>query len=314
MTFRTKIFTPGALSRTHRDLIYKATRHKLLTADPGITVTMSDDEELRLQPLSRHDRPKKKQSLQRLLELLQDGRDWQNLPAFLEGMQLAGEELPKGFMEKFIRRANEQGKTGVMIRCVEMVRKTGVTLADPAATRELMLGIHIMAAKSKYQGKDMEKAVRQAQEIALLMQKPEHCGGRVWKIGQKDMRKDIVVLGIMLELRAVQPDLSEDADITLGRLEKTASKVMALWPQQDLTVNQEAGPARLQMEGWLPLWAAMKLALQAPGLKDANLRHELKDAHKRLTEPIEQAKKIVEQASLGRPRRCLHMYNDVKDL
>lgn len=314
MTFRTKIFTPGALSKTHRDLIYKTTRHKLLIGDPGVTVTMSDEEELRLLPMSSHDRPKKKQSLLRLLELLQDGRDWQNLPAFLEGMQLAREELPPGYVERLTRRANAQGKTGLMIRCVEMVRKTGVTLADPATTRELMLGIHMMAARSKFTGEDMDKAVRQAREIALLMEKPEHCGGRVWKIGQKDMRKDIVVLAVMLELRAARPDLSEDADITLGRLEKIASRVMALWPLQDFTVNQEAGPARLQLEGWLPLWAAMKLALKAQGLKDSNLRHELEDAHKILTEPIEQARKIVEQASLGRPRRCLYMYNDLKDL
>jgi hypothetical protein len=314
MTFRTKIFTPGAVSKAHRDLIYKPTRHKLLIGDPGVTVTMSDNEELRLLPLQTRERPNKKRSLQRLLELLQDGRDWQNLPAFLEGMTLAGEDLPKGYMEKFVRKANEQEKTGIIIRCAEMVRKTGVTLADPSVTTELILGIHMRAAKADFKGEDMNKAVQQAQEVALLLEKPEHCGGKVWKIGQKDMRKDLTVLGVMLELRAAQPDHTKGAEVTFGRLSKTASQILAIWPQQDLTVKEDPGLARVQMERWLPLWAGMKLALKANGLQVVQPRGKLEDAHEKLTRSIEEARSRVEEAAQGRSRRCLHMYNDVKDL
>lgn len=314
MTFRTKIFTPGALSKAHRDLIYKPTRHKLLLNDPGITVTMSDDEELRLLPMQSRDRPNKKHSLRRLVELLQEGRDWQNLPAFLEGMQLAAEELPKGYMERFVRKANGQGRTGIMIRCAEMVRKTGVTLADPAVTTELMLGIHMRATKAGFKGEDMDKAVHQAQEVALLMEKPEHCGGKVWKVGQKDMRKDLTVLGILLELSAAQANKPEVGDITFGRVATTASKIMALWPQQNLTVDEVPGLARLQMERWIPLWAGMKLALKAKRLRDAKLRGQVTEAYEALTKSIQQAKIKVEEASQGRPRRCLHMYGDVEGL
>lgn len=314
MTFRTKIFTPSALSKAHRDLVYKPSRHKLLINDPGVTVTMSDNEELRLQPLNSHDRPKKKQALRRLLELLQDGNDWQNLPAFLEGMHLAGEELSDGYLEKFVRKANEQGKTGIIIRCAEMVKKTGVTLADPAVTTELMLGIHTRAAKAGFKGEDMDKALHQAQDVTLLMEKPEHCGGKVWKIGQKDMRRDVTVLGIMLELRAAEAAHQAGPEIDFGTVAKTASRVMALWPQQDLTVNEDSGLARIQMERWLPLWAGMKLALKGKVLQDSKLRGELKQAHVALTRSIEQARANVETASQGRPRRCLHMYNDLKNL
>ncbi len=314
MTFRTKIFTPSALSKSHRDLIYKPTRHKLLINDPGVTVTMSDNEELRLTPMNSRERPNKKQSLARLLELLQDGKDWQNLPAFLEGMHMAGEQMSNGYMEKFVRRANEQGKTGIIIRCAEMVKKTGLTLADPAVTTELMLGIHMRAAKAGFKGEETEKALQWAQEVALLMERPEHCGGNVWMIHERDMRKDLTVLAVMLELRAARADRPEEADITFGVVTKTASKVMALWPQQDLHVSENAGLARVQLEKWLPLWAGMKFAMTGKSVQDAKLRNELSNAHKALSKSVEQARTRVEEASSGRPRRCLHMYNDVKDL
>lgn len=321
MTFRTKIFTPHALSQSHRDLIYKPTRHKILLNDPGVTVTMSDDEEIRLLPMNSRDRPNKKQSLQRLLDLLQDARDWRNLPAFLEGMQLAGESLPNGYMQRFVRRANEQGQAGIIIRCAEMVKKTGVTLADPEPTRELMLGIHLRAVRAGFKGDEMRKAVHQAGCISLLLEKPEHCGGKVWKADQQDMRKDITVLGIMLELRAAtathaDPDHPQlEGGLALETVPKAASKVMALWPHQDITVDADPVKARLQLEKWLPLWAGMKLALKVDDVKQSTtLSRQLQQAVHKLSQSIEQAREKVEQASQGRPRRCLHMWNDVKDL
>jgi hypothetical protein len=313
MTFRTKIFTPHALTKFHRDLIYKPTRHKLLLNDPGVTVTMSDNEELRLLPMNSHDRPNKKHSLRRLLELLQVREDWDNLPAFLEGMTLAGEALPKGYMEKLVRRSNEQGLTGTIIRCAERVKKTGVTLSDPQVTTELMLGIHLKAVRSGFEGEEMEDAVRLAKDALVLMAKPEHCGGNVWKQGEQDMRKDITVLGVMLELLAAQAD-EKVGDIIFGTIPKAASKIMAKWPQQDLTINENPGLARLQMERWLPLWAGMKLAINAKSLEDPKLRSDVKQALQALTKAVEEAKVKVETASQGRPRRCLHMYNDLKDL
>ena len=312
MTFRTKVFTPHALTKFHRDLIYKPTRQKLLLNDPGVTVTMSDNEELKLLPMNAYDRPNKKKSLRRLLELLQGGDDWQNLPAFLEGMILSGEALPKGYMEKFVRKANEQGLSGIIVRCAEMVRKTGVTLADPSVTTELMLGIHLKAVGCGFKGKKMQEARHQAQVVALLLERPEHCGGKVWKLGQKDMRKDLGVLGVMLELRAAHADM-EVGDVVGSSLPKAAARVMAQWPQEDLTVQEDSVLARMQLERWLPLWAGMKLTIKAKSLEE-KLRSDIKNALGPLTKAIHEAKQKVETASQGRPRRCLHMYNDVKDL
>ena len=272
---------------------------------------MSDEEEVKLQPLHKHELPKKRKSLQRLSELLRDTRDWQNLPAFLEGMKMAKQPLPFGYIEKLVRRANEQGRTGIIIRCAEMVKKTGVTLADPAVTTELMLGIHLRAAKSGFKGEDMDKAIHQAQVVALLLKKEEHQGR---KPGQKNMAEDLTVLGIMLELRAAQPDAAKDQDVTLFQVEGTASTIMALWPQQDLTVNENSHLVRSQLEGWLPLWAGMKLALDGKSLKDSKLRSELEQARDALTKSIDQAREKVEQAAEGKPRRCLQMYSDLKGL
>ncbi len=194
-----------------------------------------------------------------------------------------------------------------------MVKKTGVTLTDPEVTTELMLGIHIRAAKAGFKGKDMDKAIRQAQEVMLLLEKPEHCGGRVWRMGQKDMRMDLAVLGIMLELQAAQADYPT-TDITFSRLDTTASKVLALFPREDLTVNEDPGQARMQLERLLPVWAGMKLARKKNRLQVPTLRTQMRKNIDALTKFIERAREKVDAASQGRPRRCLHMYNDLKDL
>lgn len=273
---------------------------------------MSDDEELKLLPMNAHDRPNKKKSLQRLLELLQGGNDWQNLSAFLEGMTLAGEALPKGYMERFVRKANQQGLTGIIIRCAEMAKKTGVTLADPSVTTELMLGIHAKAVGCGFKGKEMQEARHQAQVVALLLERPEHCGGKVWRPGQQDMRKDLGVLGVMLELRAAHAKM-EVGDVVGTSLPNAAARVMAQWPREDLTVSEDAVLARIQLERWLPLWAGMKFASKAKSL-DEGLGRDIKNALGPLTKAIQEARQKVETASQGRARRCLHMYNDVKDL
>ncbi len=313
MTFRTQIFTPGALSKPHRDLIYRPARHKLLLNDTGVTVTMSDDEELRLLPMNILERPNKKQSLQRLVVLLQEERDWQNLPAFLEGMRLAGEELPDGYMQRFVRKADEQGRMGIIIRCAEMVKKTGVTLADPGVTTELMLGIHIKAAKAGFKGKDMDTAIRQAQEVMLLLEKPEHCGGRVWRMGQKDMRTSLIVLGIVLELQAAQAG-HPIRGIGFDQLDTTASKILTIFPGEDLTVNEDPIQNRIQLEKLLPLWAGMKLALKKKRLQAPTLWTQLRKNLDVLTKFVERAREQAAAASQGRSRRCLHMYNDLEDL
>lgn len=310
---------------------------------------MSDDEEINLVPMNMHERPNKKVSLQRLLKLLQDGRDWQNLPAFLKGMHISGQKVSDGYMERFVRRANEQGKEGVILRCAEMVEKTGLSLAEPEVTLELMLGTHLRAVEAGFKGEAMDKALRQAQQVALLLERPEHCGGKTLKKGQVDMRKDVGVLGIILELTAAaeqQFDFSRtetepQRDITSANVTKSAWKLITAWPQLDLTVDQIPGRAGKQLEAWLPIWFGIKLALNSSTLKQPRqpqlnqkenkvdndndsdddhlhqtnlLRHELSRALPPLNKSIELAREKVAAAAGDSSRRCLRMYDDLKDL
>src|SRR5207237_7478680 len=122
---------------------------------------------------------------------------------FLEGMVMAKEKLPDGWLQTIVRKANERGRSGVVIRCAEMVKKTGVTFADQHVAEEMMLGCHIRAARANWRGDDTERAMKQAERGALMMEAQGHCGGALKK-GQEDKRKSRRGNGVQLERVAAE--------------------------------------------------------------------------------------------------------------
>lgn len=320
LDFREKVFTPAALAQHHRDLIYKKSRHPILLNDPGVTVTLSNDEDIKLQPMEPRDRPNKRKSLSRLAVLLGDGENaeaWTNLPAFLEGMEIAKEKLPIKWMQKITRKANMTGKTGVIKLCAEMVKKTGASLALPLMTRELMLGYHMQAVKGGFQGEELEKALKSAEQITLMMEDKLHCAGKLkpWHV---DMRKDPTVLGVLLELtayKAINIDGGEDVD---GKVASLVTKSLACIKDRDWAAQGETAAKNLHgyasqsvLEWWIPLWNGLKTALDISSISNGPNANDLRSAKVRLEEALRSVEKSVEETSEGQIRRCLNMLVDV---
>jgi hypothetical protein len=316
LTYRKKVFTPHALQKYHRDLIYKPSRHQILLNDPGVTVTLSNDEEVKLMPMDPHDKPNKRKSLillANLLETSSDSRDWHNLPPFLEGMVMAKEKLPGGWLQKMVRKANERGRSGVIITCAEMVKKTGVTFADPHVTEEMMLGCHLRAAQANWVGDDTEKAMKQAERVALMMEAKEHCGGTL-KEGQEDMRKSTMVIGVLLELaaaRALHANAGKDVD---GKVVRYAQNARVLCKQTSFQPGKDHVEAATMLERSLPLWAGLKMAQKVDEVQQGTLASDLREQAGRLERVINEAKLQVEEQAKGKPRRCINIYNEVSSL
>ena len=316
LTYRTKVFTPHALQKYHRDLIYKPSRHQILLNDPGVTVTLSNDEEVKLMPMDPHDKPNKKKSLillAKLLESSSDLRDWDNLPPFLEGMVMAKEKLPDGWLQKIVKKANERGRSGVIIRCAEMVKKTGVTFADQHVAEEMMLGCHIRAARANWRGDDAEKAMKQAERVALMMEAQGHCGGALKK-GQEDMRKSPMVIGVLLELAAARAlDANEGKDVD-GKVIRYAQNALVLCERTSFEPGKDRIEAASMLERSLPLWVGLKMAQKVDEIQQGTLASNLREQAGRLERAINEAKGRVEEQAKGKPRRCINMYNEASSV
>ena len=316
LTYRAKVFTPHALQKYHRDLMYKPSRHQILLNDPGVTVTLSNNEEVKLMPMDPHDKPNKGKSLVTLVRLLEnsvDSKDWNNLPPFLEGMVMAKEKLPEGWLQTVVRKANERGRSGVIVRCAEMVKKTGVTFADPPIAEEMMLGCHMRAARARWTGEEVENALRQAEQVVLMMKAKEHCGGKL-REGQEDMRKSMMVIGVLLELaaaRATHINAGKDVD---GKVIRYAKNALVLCQQSLVQSAKNHIEAARGLERWLPLWAGFKVAQNVDTVRQSNLASSLRDQAEKLEVAINEAKTQVEEQAVGKPRRCLNMYNEVSSL
>jgi hypothetical protein len=252
-----------------------------LLNDPGVTVTLSDDEEIRLMPMAQREKPNKIRSLNRLADLLvqtKDAEGWTNLPGFLEGLEMAREKYPDSWIEKITRRANLVGKTGVIKLCAEMVKKTGVSLANPAVAQELMIGYHMQAAREDFAGEELEKAYKSAEQVSRMMEDKLHCAGKM-EIGHRDMRKDPTVLGVLLELAAKMAVSTENGEDVHGKVAGLVVKTLDATKDEPWTKQEPVGAEHTlsqQLTTWVPLWNGMRTALDlksiASGPKAGKLR------------------------------------------
>ena len=204
LAWRQKVFTPAALQNHHRALIYKPTKHAILTKEPGVTVTMDDDEEVKLTPIHFYDKPSVQKSLRkfaRFLEGNQSDVDWGNLIPFLKGVRMAKQNLRQTFPPRITRKACEVGKEHIIIACAEKSNETGISLRQAEVARELMLGLHNHAVSAGFAGPGMETLARRAEYLARMLEDQLSTDGKL-KEGECDARKDPVVLAVLLEMAA----------------------------------------------------------------------------------------------------------------
>jgi len=319
--YRQQVFTPSALAKHHRALIYKKSRHQILQNDPGVTVTMSDDEEVRLQPMHEFDKPNTKKSLVALAKMLSETNDptmWNNIIPFLEGLKQAKLDVPYTWMEKLTRKANEMGKAGVIIRAAEMAKKTGFRLSQGGVTKELMVGCHMRAVAARFQGDAFEKAAHHADHIALLLEDPLHCGGKL-REHESDMRKDVTVIGVLLEMataRAVNAQNGKDDD---GKVKNYLTKALALTRDTEFKpaprTHHDHEPARLgkAIESWLPLWNGLKLVRQIEDIASGPQADELTLLWNKVNDAVHDALKGTKDLTQRKPRRALAMFDAVQE-
>ena len=265
--------------------MHRPSRRSVLTNEPGVFVTIGKEEEVQLKPMNPHEGPKKRKSFREIETILSGTSDvstWNNLLPFFQGMHMSKYPVHRDFPEHLAKRAGEQGRVGVMLKLAEMSESTGVSLSNPFFTRELMLACHRRAAAAGFKGAEFMAAARTARSVASLLEKKDHCGGKL-KENDVDMRRSLSVVGVLLEIDAAEA-INNGAVDKDGRVNRFLSKAIALSDQSlwDTWLQKEASPRAARpshlgikarsLECMLPLLRGMRMASKIQGVPSGELK------------------------------------------
>lgn len=311
---------PAALEPYHRDLLYKAKKHHILTTGRGVSVEMDDGEEIKLEPMHRYDKPNVRRSCAQLSLFLRENDSdaaWNNLLPFLEGAVLADVKLPPNFYTRIVRNAYLVGQDQILMKCMEQPDKTGLSLRRAGVLSEVMLGLHLRAAQADFEGPEMVKIVRRAE---LLVRMLEDQFGEVSKLGEDEVddRTSPLVLAVLLELTA-EKALHAQAGVDLNdQVANYALKLLHLTEKVQLP-----GPADYKLEDQNPkllnaiiVKNSIEWALKIESVRNSSLGEQLdkerESLAKALPDAVAKVRAQVEEQGKKKPR-CLIYYDQLYD-
>ncbi len=306
---------PSTVESHHRDLMYKGSQHSTLTNEPGVSVTLDDGEEVKLDPRHAFDKPNTRNSLVQLLRFLSGNdnvADWNNLIPFLKGLAQSQRTLRGSFPAQIARKACEVGKEQIILDAVGKPKETGLSLRQNEVARELMLRLHNLAALESFQGPQMARISRLAEQVALMLEDQLYSDTKL-KEGECDARKDPVVLAVLLELAAERAVHQNENTDTGSQAANYATKLLHMegWkPTSDL----EGATAFEQSQALvtlIPIQNAIKMALQVDTIKNYWLGKKFTPELKSLTKLIANTSQNLRAAVGNKPRRGLQMFDQL---
>ncbi|KKZ68883.1 hypothetical protein EMCG_00054 [[Emmonsia] crescens] len=224
--FRERVFIPAFLNAAQRRLIYKEDASTTLDQNP-ITVTLrgETDESYRLRPLKFSETPSNNM-VRGVIQLMKEPEDWYALVPLLKGLH-SSKRTPSFLLWEFIvRKAGEAGMTSVIIDCAEQSHRTGFSLGDYMLAEILFSTLRLKAESAGYKGPEVEKALRQAKHVAMLMNSEGHAPVVKTK---PDPRRHPNIVSVLLELSAARAlDAFEGKDAQ-GDVRSYAEKLLGTW-------------------------------------------------------------------------------------
>ncbi|KAJ9504441.1 hypothetical protein H2202_000497 [Exophiala xenobiotica] len=317
--WREKVFIPAALPEHHRKIIYKPSRQQALLNDGGVQVTLSDDEEITLQPRDYYNKPNVRESMRKMIRILSEQNEdvvWNNLGPWLEGLQISKQRLPDFFWEKITRKACEIGKERIILACAEKSSKTGFSLKKRGVTFELMLGFHKRAADHGFAGSELESAWQRALKVTRLLEDMLHAGDKL-KRNEVDPRKDPLVLSVLTELAAAKAlESGGNAD----QVASYAARMLPVAQERDFSLQMAEGlkedvrtrvVQNAVLESFLPMQNAINLALKFDAIKKSDLGEKLSLHLGIVNQKVDKAVQELRAATDGKKRRGELMYDQL---
>lgn len=329
-TFRTDIFLPACLPKAQQDIIFRKKLHHLLLTDEPATASIGK-EVVQLRPLHRADEPRTISSLAKILDLLPQAGEsaWENLPGFLAGLKISKRKLKGYQMEKIVRRACKQGKEGLIMQCMKQVERTGLSLWDAGAAREMMLASVRRADEAGWTKNGVAGALKFAEAVWLLIQDPRHALPKR-RDGLVDPMSRPDIVGILLQLHSANalhqlPDPPNNdmsavrsyATMILVQLSHLDPSELSLPPPTSSSISTSSSSpasssssppivpkeifkaANEKAHLYSPLAHGMRLALQllttTASPEDVKLRTQLQQRSSQLDKLLEDCKEVLEK-------------------
>jgi hypothetical protein len=308
--FRSKVFLPSLLPKEQRDLVFKARHKRILAAEP--TFATIGGEEFQLEHIDRgKDIPGTREGLGKVLELMKDKTDWDNLPRFLEGLYASGRRLKPTWPASILKKAAEAGRLDVFLECARRVSNTGFALNDPGLVARIVWQIQYRAMTGDWNAKLINQGIAWVEMVSIMLEDKRHAGGRI--IRKDDPRTSPQLIGALLELSAVRAARQLDGKDEDGKVAQYAQRLLELDqglepPAKAENTRSEIHRANRWLCGVVPLAHGIKVAQTVLG-PTSELAVKLQTKLSALENLISQQREIVLKSTSTIEYRGLEMYD-----
>lgn len=243
----------------------------MLEDDP-VTVEIAG-EEFRLKHIDRtKDQPSTIKGLLEIIANMKDKKDWNNLPVLLEGLKIAGRKVKPQYLEKLVRKAGQAGRQDAIFECARQVAKTGFVLKDLELVRQVFFWIQHKTMPDGRYVRSQTRALRIAEQTALLMEEERHSGGVVR--GNTDPRVRPEVIGVLLQLAVRTCRLTLNGEDKDGKVEIYAQRLLGSLARgidlrQDLPATEAWYARNALLCNISPMIYGMRGAIEILGPKSA---------------------------------------------
>ncbi|KAK3681503.1 hypothetical protein LTR37_020896 [Vermiconidia calcicola] len=262
-TLRTQHFVPAALTPPERKLIFSPKSRQYLAENPQAT-SIGNSEDVELKWIDQRTQiPNRVKLLKRAIRLMRESEEkaaWNQLPALLAGLKKMKKPATDRQMAKMVRLASNAGRFGIVLQCLHQVHNTGMSLKNDEVLDAVGWGLRQIAARDGWSREGLEKALRDAKEVAMQLEDEEHGTGATVRPGDPRRRPEVV--GVFLELAAVYAYRFQDGKDGDGKVRAYAERLLSNIQGAEgptTTTPAERGPQHEMLRG-VPIWHGLSLA------------------------------------------------------
>ncbi|KAF2090723.1 hypothetical protein K490DRAFT_53685 [Saccharata proteae CBS 121410] len=221
---RMRTLLPKYLDKSQSHLVQSPEAQRLIN-DPAYARIGTED--VRLLPNSIEDRPGARSSFLHALNLAETREDWDNMEKLLEGYNNARYHTRMHQVKKaFVVLGCSKGYHDIVLRCLQRVEATGLSLRDDELLLQALLGFRAMAAEADWDAAVLEKALSYVEQTIELMEMEGHCGGK--SVHEGDPRTAPFAMGVPLELAVRRASVPEGWENEGGRIKVYADRLTAV--------------------------------------------------------------------------------------
>jgi hypothetical protein len=177
----------------------------------------------------RSEIPARKPLVLKALSLIEQNDEWRQLPSLLEGLHKARPQPDLALQEKILRKLQLADQFPVILRSLRRSAATGLSLKNDAVLNQVLNALRETASLENWEKTRLEKALKQADDLAELLESADHGSGR--KLSPDDPRTRPAVIGLFLELHAVYAQQYQNGQDVSGKVKAYATRFMATFTQ-----------------------------------------------------------------------------------